>query len=120
MGAYSYKEVMYRGDFQKAIKPCMESCGATEGDYDGDANYDGDAWIVTAFLLEEKDREIATLTARVRELEAENAKWREACAFASHKLESARIWGGLSWHWNPLSPVHYRPAYDMLRSALGE
>ena len=64
--------------------------------------------------------EISTLRAQLAEAQATNVRLREACAFASYKLESARIWGGMNWHWNPLSPVHYRPAYDMLRAALGE
>lgn len=70
MAAYSYKDVMYRDDFQAAVKPCMESLGFTESDFNGEANYDGDGWTVAAFLLEQKDAEIMRLRAAVAPLAA--------------------------------------------------
>lgn len=68
MAAYSYKEVVYREDYRKAIQPCMESLNATISDYDGDAGYDGDCWLVAAYLLEQKDREIAELRAVITKI----------------------------------------------------
>jgi len=58
--------------------------------------------------------------------------WREKCqhhmaerdellrvlAFAAHKLEGARIWNGMGWHYNPLHPVHYKPALERINAAL--
>lgn len=61
MAAYSYKEVMHRTDYQNAIGPAMEHIGYTIDDYDADAGYDGDGWIVAAFLIDQKDDEIRRL-----------------------------------------------------------
>ena len=65
MAAYSYKQVMYREDFQAAIEPAMKSMGLEAKDYEGEADYDGDGWLVAAFLLEQKDAEIAELKRRL-------------------------------------------------------
>lgn len=69
MAAYSYKDVVYRTDFQDAIEPAMIACLATRADYDGDANYNGDCWVVAAYLLEQKDARIAELDAAHNALE---------------------------------------------------
>lgn len=61
VAAYSYKEVMYRDDFLAAVKPAMEQLAKTADDYDGDAGYDGDGWLVAAYLIEQKDAEIIRL-----------------------------------------------------------
>jgi hypothetical protein len=66
VAAYSYKEVMYREDFQAAIEPAMKSMGFEAKDYEGEADYDGDGWLVAAFLLEQKDAEIAELEAAIQ------------------------------------------------------
>lgn len=52
-------------------------------------------------------------------LQPENAvAWREAVEFAAHKLEGARIWNGMDWHYNPLHPIYYLPALKRLRDVL--
>jgi hypothetical protein len=66
MGSYSYKDVTHREDFQNALREWE----VQHGEYDGDVGYDGDGWLVAAFLLEKKDAEIAALKERL-----ENAKW---------------------------------------------
>jgi hypothetical protein len=72
MAYYAYKSVVYRGDFEAAIDPYLASISPdfTRKDYDGDANYDGDAWYVVGFLLDEKDKRIAELEAEVAALKA--------------------------------------------------
>ena len=42
----------------------------------------------------------------------------DAVAFACHKLELGRIWGGQAWHYNMAHPTIYRPAYERLAEAL--
>jgi hypothetical protein len=74
MAAYSYKDVMYRADYQLAIEPCMKSIGCTLADYDGGANYDEDGWTVAAYLLDQKDARIAELEAMLKQPAVEAEK----------------------------------------------
>lgn len=60
---------------------------------------------------------------RVRRVkaEAEAAKLRAAIEQAAHKLELARVWGGMKWEWVPAHPVIVvKPTWDILRAALQE
>lgn len=50
-------------------------------------------------------------------LEAENKRLRDAIVYAKHQLEMARIWNGMGWTYNPLHPLHYKPALERLREA---
>lgn len=43
---------------------------------------------------------------------------RDAAAAAVYAMDRARIWGGMDWVYNPLHPMHYRPAAVKLRDAL--
>lgn len=70
MASYSYKRVMYRPDFEAAIEPAMVEYGSTRDEYDGDAGYDGDGWVVAAHLLEQKDAEIKRLRAALENVAA--------------------------------------------------
>lgn len=64
MAAYAYKSVMFREDFIAAI-PRYEA--HEKAVYEGDNSYDGDAWYVVEFLLNEKDTEIARLRALIED-----------------------------------------------------
>ena len=45
---------------------------------------------------------------------------REALITLTHSCEKSRIWGGMEWVYHPVHPVHYLPALDAARVALGE
>jgi len=66
MGAYSYKQVVNREDFQRA----KAEWEAANGECDGDPGYDGHYWSVTADLLDEKDASIADLLEAGRAMDA--------------------------------------------------
>ena len=51
-------------------------------------------------------------------LRAEIARLRATMEGATYQLSKARIWGGMEWHYNPLHPMHYKPALDRLREVL--
>jgi hypothetical protein len=75
--------------------------------------------MVHAAAAEAAEREhMAELEARIVELSAEVAMLRETMEGAAYQLSKARIWGGMEWHYNPLHPLHYRPALDRLREVL--
>lgn len=52
MGSYAYKEVVY--SLPEWTTEAIE-------DYDGDANYDGDAWIATAIYIDFLERRLREL-----------------------------------------------------------
>ena len=66
MGAYNYKQVCHREDFSDAEKEWEKAEGV---ECDGDPGYDGHYWLITAYLLDKKDAEIADLRSRVEALE---------------------------------------------------
>lgn len=55
--------------------------------------------------------EIARLRSQVSMLRA-------TMDIARYQLTKARIWNGTEWHYNPLHPLHYRPALDRLHEVL--
>ena len=63
MASYSYKDVCYRGDFQKLVATFKERHGS---ECDHDPSYLGDYWVVAGELLDEKDAQIATLNAKLK------------------------------------------------------
>ena len=58
--------------------------------------------------------------AELRRLHALNAELLEALSDIAHGLESARIWGGMEWTYNPLHPVKYLPLRDKARAAIAK
>jgi hypothetical protein len=50
--------------------------------------------------------------------DGEIARLRAAMEDATYQLSKARIWGGMEWTYNPLHPIHYKPALDRLREVL--
>jgi hypothetical protein len=64
MAYYNYKRVVYRDDYEQAKKEIEARDGE---EYDNDANYDGEAWLVVEFLLDKYQ-------ARIKELEADIAE----------------------------------------------
>lgn len=65
MAAYSYKDVVYRDDFQELI-PEFEKQFRRECDQN--SNYDGDHWLIADMLLEKKDETIRTQQATIDRL----------------------------------------------------
>ena len=55
---------------------------------------------------------------RIAALEALNAELRQELSDITHGLESARIWGGTEWAYNPLHPFKYLPLRDKARAAI--
>lgn len=54
----------------------------------------------------------------IERLRAEVAMLRATMEEATYQLSKARIWGGMDWHYNPLHPMHYKPALDKMREVL--
>ena len=81
--------------------------------------------IVDAALAEQQTQ-IDALQQRVHlcagydAMEAENGRLRNALIFVSHKLEGGRIWNGMGWTYNPLHPIHYKPALARIDAALAK
>lgn len=65
MGCYAYKDVCYRIP-DKYIDGFKEKYGV---EFDGDCNYDGDYWVVTADYIDDLLEEIKELKFRLEELE---------------------------------------------------
>lgn len=68
--------------------------------------------------LAKAEREIERLSLEVTFLRSEVAFLRATMEGATHLLSKARIWGGMGWHYNPLHPMHYKPALDRMRQVL--
>ena len=49
----------------------------------------------------------------------DNDRLREALVTLLHFCEKSRIWGGMEWVYHPVHPVHYLPALELARAALG-
>lgn len=56
----------------------------------------------------------------LRRLHGVNQELLEALSDIAYGLESARIWGGMGWTYNPLHPVKYLPLRDKARAALAK
>lgn len=69
-------------------------------------------------MSDEASAQIARLTRELEIVTARYWKLNHAISFAIHKLEAGRIWGGMEWHFNPLHPVHYKPALYRLQSSI--
>lgn len=52
-----------------------------------------------------------------KRLHALNQELVEALSDVAYTLDSARIWGGIEWTYNPLHPFKYLPARDKARAA---
>ena len=93
MAYYAYKSVCHRADFIASVPLYKEQLQTT---YDGDAGYDGDAWYVASFLLDQKDAQLATAKAELAEAyralvclvdcDLHDPKWDDHCRV----LEKAR------------------------------
>lgn len=60
MAAYTYKQVTHRDDYLAAIPLWQEQSGRESNE---DPGYDGDCWLVTEFLLDQKDATLTRVTA---------------------------------------------------------
>jgi len=49
-----------------------------------------------------------------------NQELLEALSDIAYGLESARIWGGMGWAYNPLHPYKYLPLRDKARAAIAK
>ena len=58
MAFYNYKRVLFRDDYKQAKKELEEINGE---EYDNDANYDGESWLVVEFLLNKYQANIKEL-----------------------------------------------------------
>lgn len=58
--------------------------------------------------------------AELRRLHELNQELVEALSDVAYTLDSARIWGGMEWTYNPLHPFKYLPARDKARAALAK
>ena len=54
------------------------------------------------------------------EVLAENAELREALNSLVYAMEQGRVWGGSTWEYYPLHPVHYVPVMEKARAVLKE
>jgi hypothetical protein len=60
------------------------------------------------------------LAQRVNTLEAALRQAVETLEEIAYGLESARIWGGMEWAYNPLHPFKYLPLRDKARAAIAK
>jgi hypothetical protein len=56
----------------------------------------------------------------LRRLHEENKSLLSALSDVAYGLESARIWGGMDWTYNPLHPYKYLPLRDKARAAISK
>ncbi len=94
------------------------------------ATVGGSAHVVALYDEETLDAGVAAESDRLRMAEAAAMalvmshegrieRLTDAISYAAHQLEQARIWNGMGWHYNPLSPMFYQPALQRLREVLG-
>ena len=62
----------------------------------------------------------AEAAAELRRLHEENKALLSALSDVAYGLESARIWGGMEWAYNPLHPFKYLPLRDKARAAIAK
>ncbi|CAB4141450.1 hypothetical protein UFOVP417_18 [uncultured Caudovirales phage] len=58
--------------------------------------------------------------AELRRLHEENKALLSVLSDVAYGLESARIWGGMDWSYNPIHPFKYLPLRDKARAAIAE
>lgn len=58
--------------------------------------------------------------AELRQLHKENKALLRVLSDVAYGLESARIWGGMEWTYNPLHPYKYLPLRDKARAAIAK
>ena len=58
--------------------------------------------------------------AELRRLHEENKALLSVLSDVAYGLESARIWGGMDWTYNPLHPFKYLPLRDKARAAIAK
>ena len=61
-----------------------------------------------------------TVGAELRRLHEENKALLSVLSDVAYGLESARIWGGMDWSYNPLHPFKYLPLRDKARAAIAK
>ena len=71
-------------------------------------------WDAMAVMVEEQQR----MAKRIEELEAQRKPLLSVLSDVAYGLESARIWGGMEWAYNPLHPFKYLPLRDKARAAV--
>lgn len=73
-------------------------------------------WDAMAVMVEEQQR----MAKRIEELEAQRKPLLSVLSDVAYGLESARIWGGMDWTYNPLHPFKYLPLRDKARAAIAK
>ena len=65
-------------------------------------------------------QDIEQAAAELRRLHEENKALLSVLSDVAYGLESARIWGGMDWSYNPLHPFKYLPLRDKARAAIAK
>ena len=65
-------------------------------------------------------QDIEQAAAELRRLHEENKALLRVLSDVAYGLESARIWGGMEWAYNPLHPFKYLPLRDKARAAIAK
>ena len=65
-------------------------------------------------------QDIEQAAAELRRLHEENKALLSVLSDVAYGLESARIWGGMDWTYNPLHPFKYLPLRDKARAAIAK
>ena len=65
-------------------------------------------------------QDIEQAAAELRRLHEENKALLSVLSDVAYGLESARIWGGMDWTYNPLHPYKYLPLRDKARAAIAK
>ena len=65
-------------------------------------------------------QDIEQAAAELRRLHEENKALLSVLSDVAYGLESARIWGGMEWAYNPLHPFKYLPLRDKARAAIAK
>lgn len=65
-------------------------------------------------------QDIEQAAAELRRLHEENKALLSVLSDVAYGLESARIWGGMDWAYNPLHPYKYLPLRDKARAAIAK
>ena len=65
-------------------------------------------------------RDTEEAAAELRRLHEENKALLSVLSDVAYGLESARIWGGMDWSYNPLHPFKYLPLRDKARAAIAK